>query len=300
MIADARRETGLRFGLVSLVATTLVFALIFSLGPAAETVAPDASEQVTPASLLETMPDAPTQRALQGLQSSSPATFAKLEETARWAVRDGAGPNELSSLILQAFFAEFQNTALTFRSAQSEHFDQILSGLSDGFTQLKASKSVWCDGDQVARFIAQNDSALVPSLLSEFPYQSPQYNWAMDWMTDILAISASVRSSPMRQPRPSLQDEVKLQQVGLAFASEQWTLALQIASFANSEGVSYALMQDAIAGMDVCDLGLALDAVSQRLPDDVQARIWADLMPEIMIGNTPYVLWRVNNYFFIG
>ena len=94
--------------------------------------------------------------------------------------------------------------------------------------------------------------------------------------------------------------EAILQQEGLALGSEQWALALQIAAFANSEGTSYGQMQEVIAGMDVCELGIAVETVSARLPSDVRTRIWADLMPEIMVGNTPYVMYRITDYFFIG
>ena len=156
------------------------------------------------------------------------------------------------------------------------------------------------NGATVAEFLAQNDSDLAPSLLAEFPYQSPQYNWAMGWMVTILGAAREGQTEPRRYTRPTFRDEAVLQQEGLALGSEQWALGLQIASFANSEGTSYAQMQDVISSMNVCDLGIAVETVSGRLPEDVRGRIWSDLLPEIMIGNTPYVIYRVNDYFFIG
>ena len=122
----------------------------------------------------------------------------------------------------------------------------------------------------------------------------------MDWMTTILAAVKQAQDRPRRNARPGARDEAVLQQEGLALGSEQWALALQIAAFANAEGTSYGQMQEVIAGMDVCDLGIAVETVSARLPSDVRARIWADLIPEIMVGNTPYVMFRVTDYFFIG
>jgi len=140
----------------------------------------------------------------------------------------------------------------------------------------------------------------VPTLLAEFPYASPQYDWAMGWMTTILKAARQGQVQPTRYARPGFRDEAILQQEGLALGSEQWALGLQIAAFANSEGTSYAKMQEVVSGMNVCELGIAVETVSGRLPEDVRGRIWADLMPEIMIGNTPYVMYRVNDYFFIG
>jgi hypothetical protein len=300
MLSSERSETGLRLGLIILGTVALGFLGVFLFGPAAEreTKAPPQTE--APIALLDVLTDAPTRRAVEALSASATGTAARLDAAAKRAIADGAEADALSKLLLEALFAQFQDQAAYLRAADAAGFQTILAGFGAGMRDLKASNSAWCDGAQIADFLTQNEADLVPGLLSEFPYGSPQYDWAMDWMTSFLIVAKNAQDRPRRHPRPGPREEAILQQQGLALGSEQWGLALQIAAFANSEGVSYAKMQEVIAGMDVCDLGIAIETVSDRLPDQVRARIWADLMPELMVGNTPYVMWRVTDYFFIG
>ncbi|MCR9269208.1 MAG: hypothetical protein NXH72_04385 [Hyphomonadaceae bacterium] len=258
---------------------------------------PPAADPVT---ILDLLPDAPTRRAVEALQSAAPATAAELQAAVVFAHGDGANAQDLSRLVLEALFSQFQAQALTMRGASSGNYHAIIAGLADGMAQLKANQSPWCDGLTIADYLTQNEDELVPALLSEFTYGSPQYVWAMDWMTTVLTTLKQAQDTPQRHARPGFRDEAVLQQEGLALGSEQWALALQIAAFANAEGTSYGQMQEVISGMDVCELGIAVETVSARLPGDVRGRIWADLMPELMVGNTPYVIWRVTDYFFIG
>ncbi|MEM7327859.1 MAG: hypothetical protein AAF437_03905 [Pseudomonadota bacterium] len=300
MNRSVRKQTGLRLGWITLIGVMLGFFGIFVFGPDVQPATPDPDAQRNAPALLETLSDAPTRRAVEALRAASPATFAQLQTEAAFALKDGADQNTLANLTLQALFGEFQNQAVVFRSAQSAEYHAIIAELANGLRELKAHDSDWCEGRQIAAYLAQNESDLVPTLLAEFPYQSPQYDWAMDWMSVILVTAKSAQDRPVANSRPGFRDEAALQQAGLALGSEQWGLALQIAAFANSEGTSYAKMDEVVSGMDVCGLGIAVETVSERLPDDIRARIWADLMPEIMIGNTPYVMWRITDYFFIG
>ena len=277
-----------------------VFVGVFVFGPEQEPTEPGPPVPEQRASILDILDDAPTRSAVEALRAAAPATYAALDAEAAYASADGADAAEISGLALEALFSQFQAQASAIKSAESAAHQNILAGFAGGLKQLKASNSAWCEGNKVAEYLTQNEDELAPSLLSEFPYQSPQYDWAMDWMTVVLNAAQQGQVRPRRYQRPGFRDETLLQQEGLALGSEQWALALQIAAFVNSEGTSYAKMKDVIAGMDVCDLGIAVEAVSARLPGDVRGRIWADLMPEIMVGNTPYVMWRVTDYFFIG
>ena len=301
MRPEQRRTSGLGLGLGVLAAVSLGFLALFLIGPGEQPPAPAAPPlaQSQPG-LLDVLSDPPTRGAVAALQVAAPATYAELEVVSRAAIANGAGPERLATITLEALFAQFQHQAGAIKGADSDGFQSVVAGLRDGLEQMKAADSPWCDGAQIAAFLSQNDADLVPSLLAEFPYDSPQYAWAMGWMTRILTVARQGQTRPERHARPGFRDEATLQQTGLALGSEQWALGLQIAAFANSEGRSYAQMQDVVGNMDVCELGVAVEIVSERLPDDVRARIWADLMPEVMVGNTPYVMYRVTDYFFIG
>nr|WP_070961039.1 hypothetical protein [Hyphomonas sp. Mor2] len=299
MSLPPRADTGLRLGLIVLVVVTLGFLLLILTLPDQRSD-PAPARASSQASLLDVLNDAPTRAAVEALRSSSPATYAELDAIAKRAIASGSDPQALSELVLEALFAQFRLQARAVKSTGSAEFQSIIAGLSDGLQDLKTVDSPWCRGETIAVYLAQNEADLVPSLLAEFPYGTAQYDWAMGWMTTILAAAQRGQTRPRRHSRPGSRDETVLQQTGLALGSEQWALGLQIAAFANSEGTSFAEMQAVIGGMDVCELGIAVDTVSARLPEDVRARIWADLMPEIMIGNTPYVIHRVTDYFFIG
>ncbi|MFN3213043.1 MAG: hypothetical protein ACE37M_08060 [Henriciella sp.] len=299
-MTEPRHQPGLKLGLISLAIVAIAFLAAFLVVPGPSESGAEETELPQPIALLDQLADAPTRHAVEALRAVVPATYAELNQTAAFALADGAQDDALARLVLEALFSQFQTQALSLRSAESANYQSIIAGLSEGLGQLKANQSAWCKGPTIAGFLTQNEDELVPALLSEFPYQSPQYDWAMDWMTTILSAAKQAQDRPRRYARPGPRDETILQQEGLALGSEQWALALQIAAFANSEGTSYSQMQEVIAGMDVCDLGIAVETVSARLPSDVRARIWADLMPEIMVGNTPYVMFRVTDYFFIG
>lgn len=296
----SHKQIGLRLGMVTLAIVALGFVGLFAFGPDPAAPGRPDSAQATQAGLFETLTDMPTRRAVAALQTTSPGTYARLHAVARNAIEDGADAQALSEIVLEALFAQFQEQARHVKAANATRFQAIVSDLASGLAQLKTADSAWCEGETIAAFLSQNEADLVPTLLAEFPYGSAQYEWAMAWMTTVLTTANQGHVRPMRHRRPDFRDEAILQQEGLALGSEQWALGLQIAAFANSEGTSYAAMRDVIAGMDVCDLGIAIDTVSGRLPGDVRARIWADLMPEIMVGNTPYVMYRVTDYFFIG
>ena len=294
------REPDLRLGLIILGVVAAGFLGLFLFGPSKDTGRTAQDLGATVPGLLDRLSDGPSRAAATALQAAAPVDFGRLDFEAKRAIADGADEADLSSLLLEALFAQFRSQAVAIKIADSADYQTIMAGLATGLRTLKASDSEWCEGPRIAAFLTQNDEELVPSLLAEFPYGSPQYEWAMSWMASVLTIADSARGAPKRWSRPNFRDEAILQEQGLALGSEQWALALQVAAFANSEGVSYARMQEVIGGMDVCQLGIAVESVSARLPDDVRGRIWSDLMPDVMIGNTPYVMWRITDYFFIG
>lgn len=295
-----RQFTGLQVGFAALAMVAAVFVGVFALGPekAEHRLPADAVLQVPDAGSY--FPDAASKRVIAALEAANPKTAQTLQRELAFAQRDGASQQGLADILLQALFAQFGEQAIYVQRARVADFDLILSDMMAGVRQLEASDSAWCQGPTVAAFLSTNDDEIVPALLAKFPYGSVQYEWAMGWMIRILEAADNAQRFPTRHGRPTSRDEYILQDEGRALGSSQWALVLQIANFANAEGQSYQAMQDAISAIDVCELGLAIETVSERLPPQVRGRIWADLLPEIMVGNTPYALARVQDYFFIG
>ena len=299
MALAPQADSGLKLGLIVLAVTALGFVVLFLLGPSGSSKL-DGPQPQSDTRIADVLTDTGTRDAIAALKAVSPATYAELDAVATRTIADGGDAQAVSELVLAALFAQFKTQAGSVKAARSADYQTIVAELADGLQDLKAADSVWCDGETIADFLAQDEAELVPSLLAEFPYGSAQYDWAMGWMTTVLRVAKQGQLQPQSHARPGFRDEAILQQQGLALGSEQWALGLQIAAFANSEGTSYGEMKRVVSGMNVCDLGIAVETVSGRLPLDVRGRIWSDLMPEIMIGNTPYVMYRVTDYFFIG
>lgn len=299
MAQSASPTFGLRLGLLALGALSLVFAAIFAW-PVSTKLGTDMPPPHVATALETRFTDTATQEALRTLKQTDPATYTTLETLAERVATNGTSPEALSPLVLEALFSQFRSQAYVLQFAPTSAYADIIARFSDGLERLEAADSAWCKGAQIAAFLTQNDSDLVPALLSQFEYTSPQYIWAMGFMTTVMEAAQTAQKAPIRHSRPTQLDEAILQQTGLNLGAEQWQLALQIAAFANTEGQGYGPMREIIAQIDVCQLGQAVDQVSSSLPEDVSARIWADLMPEIMVGNTPYAVARITDYFFIG
>ena len=294
-----RRIIGVKLGVAMLCGVAALFALVTIFGPKA------AMKQSPPVAadtrLVETvLNDAASRNYLAKLDVHAPVAAQKFRLEAAFAIKDGWSQEDIGALLMESAFAQFRPMAVDLQIAPTASYDAILAHFGEGMARLKAQNSKWCEGPTVAAFLTENDDEIVPQLLAQFPYGSDGYEWALAWGGLFLDAAAEGRRARVRHGRPDWRDEVALQQEGLAFGTEKWALALQIGAFSTSEGQSYAMMRDAIRGMDVCGLGLAIPTVSERLEIDVRGRIWADLIPEIMYGNTPYVLARVNDYFFIG
>ncbi len=292
--------SGLKLGIIALLVVGAIFSGIFAFGPGRSVDEQPETGLKPRLDFAAVFPDAASRNVIHALEGANPEAAETLRRELAFAQRDGTDQSDLSNILLQALFAQLGEQAIYVQRAETEDLDAIVSGFITGADQLAAAQSDWCAGPTLAGFLTENDDELVPSLLAKFPYGSPQYAWAMGWMTIVLNRAEKAQNFPYRHGRPTGRDEYILQQEGRALASSQWALALQIAGFANAEGQSYQAMQDAISAIDVCELGLAIEMVSERLPEDVRGRIWADLMPEIMVGNTPYALARVQDYFFIG
>lgn len=290
--------TDLKWGAAILLAVAALFALGLWFGPR---LSPHADKPAqADVRLVETVLDDAASRAyLNLLDKHAPVAAQDFRVKAARAIGDGWTRAEMREALLQTAFAQFQGLAFDVKKAPVASFDQIIAAFSDGMRRLDAAGSTWCAGPRVAAFLKQDDDALMPALIDQFA-SDESYDWALGFAGLFLEAAGAARKSPQNHEAPGWTDEYYLQQAGVEYGTQKWLLALQIGAFSNAEGQSYALMQEAIEKMQVCQLGMAVGEVSLRLEPDVRGRIWADLIPEMMYANTPYVLWRVNDYFFIG
>ncbi|MEL7230916.1 MAG: hypothetical protein AAGJ85_00220 [Pseudomonadota bacterium] len=296
---EARSKTiGLRAGLIIL-GLVAAIGLVSALRADSLAVQIPSEPKKVEATLSERLTDSPTQAYLARLRAVSPAGINTLETEAERRLRAGASNGELAELVLLSILVELKRGAGAFKQAPTEHYDRIIHHAEDALKRLEDEDSPWCEGPHLAAYLEQDDTELISSLIALYPYESEGYIWAMVFGTMALDAMEAGRASPVRRNRPSGFEKAWLQRTGLALGSDQIVLGLQIMAFSQSEGQGYQEMQTAIEGIDACKLGLAAVQVSNSLPEPIRATIWADLLPELFHGNMPYVIWRVNDYFYL-
>jgi len=293
-------EPGLRTGLISLAVVTAAFIALFLSGVfrADPKLTPaDGPVTVTVEAILS---DSATAMYMRRFEQHAPIDAQMLRYEAQAAIKGGAGKAAIADLILRATLAQFQKSALDLRRASTDDFDAILAHLRVGFAAMARSDSHWCEASSVETLLKRSQTDLIAVLLAEFEYDSEAYRWALEWGGLYLQATDRARRTPVPHGRRTLRDKTVLQQQGLALGTKEWALALQIATFSQAEGQGYAQMREVIESIDVCKLAVTAVDLSDELPEANRGRIWAELMPEIFYGNTPYVLALVTDYFFLS
>ncbi|MEM1391247.1 MAG: hypothetical protein AAGG45_09220 [Pseudomonadota bacterium] len=248
--------------------------------------------------LADRLTDISTQNYLTQLKRYAPVTAERLEREADTRIRTGVTDQTLSELVLLSILMELKDGAAAFRRAPPSHYNRLIDHARQGLTRLQRENSPWCEGPQLLTYLEQDDDELIPSLIALYPYESESYNWAMEF--GVLALDAiqAGRHAPINRTRPSNFDKALLQDAAITLGADQPTIALQVMAFSASEGTGYRPMKTAVQNIQACRLGLFALQTSDRLPEVVRVRVWSDLLPELFYGNTPYVIWRVNDYFY--
>jgi hypothetical protein len=212
----------------------------------------------------------------------------------------GATQQQKRRLVLRSALASLRAEAPHMRSLPVRGYDAIMNGVADGLTQLQDTGSHWCRATTLATLTRKNEGVLLSTIIDDMAQSDAAYDWALSWVTDILELGSQARARPVRHGPRTVADEAVVQDFGRQIGLERWEVALSIAAFAQAEGRSYRAMKQALAAIDVCELGQTLEALSDRAPEAVRGRVMAELVPEIFYGNTPYVLYLLQGYFFIG
>ena len=248
--------------------------------------------------LADRLTDTPTQTYLTRLKRYAPVTSERLAREAETRIRAGATDQALSELVLLSILMELKDGATAFRRAPSSHYDRLINHAKQGLIRLQRENSPWCEGPQLLAYLEQDDDTLIASLIALYPYQSESYDWAMEFGIMALDAIEAGRQTPINRTRPSSFDKALLQDAAIVLGADQPTIALQVMAFSASEGTGYRPMKTAVQNIQACRLGLFALQTSDRLPEAVRMRVWSDLLPELFHGNTPYVIWRVNDYFY--
>ncbi len=289
---------GLKSGAAILVAVALGFAAVLLSRDSAAPI--DEDRSTSDAINLYGELDPVSARYLAALDRAAPDIAGELRpalQTLMHANReDIIGQRRL---VLMAGIAAYRDHGIFLRRASVDQFDRIIAHFERGVTELSEAGSPWCNGPQVEAFLRLHERDLIPKLVDEVAASRTAYDWALDWNTLFLDAVETSKAKPVLHGRRTTADKALLQQTGMTLGPDRWALALQIAAFSRAEGQDYETMRSVIEGIDVCEMGLAMTELSTRIPHGPRGRIWAQLLPEIFVGNTPYVLYVLNDYFFL-
>lgn len=243
--------------------------------------------------------DASSAQFMRDLERYAPIDAKMLRREAQLAIKAGATRDDLADLLLRAMLVQFQKGALDIRRARVDDYDAILAPLRSGLQTLSQQNSTWCEAAEIEHLLRLSPEDMITRMVSEFSGDQEAYHWVLAWGGRYLRAADTARRSPTQHGARTAVDKAVLQQYGLQLGAKEWGLALQVASFSRAEGQGYSEMRQVIESIDVCELGITVVDLSDALPADNRARIWAELLPEIFYGNTPYVLALVTDYFFI-
>lgn len=300
MAEKTRTTLGLRLGLYVFAAVVVGLTTWFMTRPETPPRPAQSNQASSFGTLAQALPDPASQAFLAELERSVPDIALTFRAEADAALRTGITQEDLAHRLLWTAMSQLKPNAVYIRRAPVEDYDALIAHFRSGLGQLNTTQSAWCDAESVEALLKLPTPDLIETFLAQFPYGSEGYDWALTWSGLYLEAARHGRQQPVFHPRRTYQDKMVLQDRGLAMGAQQWALALQIAAFSQAEGQGYDNMRMALEGINVCSLGMALADLSDHLPDANRARIWADLMPELFYGNTPYVLAVVTDFFFIG
>ena len=300
MAAPLPSKPGLRTGLITLAAVTAAFIALLVSGVFQADPKVTHADGPAAATIEAVLPDQSTAVYMRLFEQYAPIDAQMLRYEAQAAIKGGGGEAAITDLVLRATLAQFQKSALDLRRASTDDYDAILNHLRTGFATLARSDSPWCEATSVETLLKRSQTDLIDTLLAEFEYDSDAYRWVLEWGGLYLQTTDRARRYPVQHGRKTARDKTALQQQGLALGTKEWALALQIATFSQAEGQGYAQMRDVIESIDVCKLAVTAVDLSDSLPEANRGRIWAELLPEIFYGNTPYVLVLVTDYFFLS
>ena len=200
---------------------------------------------------------------------------------------------------LQTAIQALSDAAIHMPNIESADYQRILNKVEHGLGLLSASKSDWCSAPRIARLVRLNDTDVLPAAIAVFAADPVGYDWLLDWTATILEAATKARRKPVFHGRRTARDKLLVQQAGRRLAADDWMLAVSIANFSYAEGQSYAAMQNAVQGINVCEAGQAFVMLSRNLPSQVNNRVLAELLPAVFSGRVDYALYLIRNYFFI-
>ncbi|MEL7547866.1 MAG: hypothetical protein AAGJ84_14535 [Pseudomonadota bacterium] len=202
--------------------------------------------------------------------------------------------------LLQTSLAVLRDEAPYLRYASLRAYTDLLLVFGDGMAALDQSDSPWCSATSIADLTRENEDELMPSVLQALTSNDQAFDWSTRFLGIALKAAQDGRRAPVRHGSRTANDEAVVQFYGRQLGVERLAIALAVASFSHAEGRDFATMRSAIEGVDVCALSDAFIELSNRLPGDVKGRVMSELAPEVFYGNTPYVLYLLRGYFFVG
>jgi hypothetical protein len=287
---DARSSTGdssnIVFGVVTLVVVGLAFALAwFGTGILGGTGGGNGNGKGALAPVAEFSPDSPLslafatpdeQRLLQSLSQLDAEAYSELEAQ----IANVSGREAQIETLGQTVGVVLVNNAEHLAHISAADINNMLDSAGRALNAARASNNELCLGSTYSRLEDMNPRRAERELKrllerSGFDMESA-HAMAVSFQADFLEMTARARANPVRHGKLTPQDEAAFQGLLMSFMTDPAFMGLAMANDP----------QEAMAKLNVCEIGAKVVREVRQLPDGTKARAWASVfdMPEVRQG----------------
>ncbi|MEO0786632.1 MAG: hypothetical protein AAFY10_13120, partial [Pseudomonadota bacterium] len=286
---DARSSTGdnanIVFGVVTLVVVGLAFALAWfgsgllggnGSGGSGKLAAANPVEIASDSPLLQAFPSADEQRLLSALASLDKNRYAELEAD----IAKARGRDKQIELLGEATGRALLDNADHLAHVSAADLNGMLDAATSALTKVKANSRELCLGSTYSDFEhlsprqAQREAERLMQRAGFDKESAHAMGVAMQ--ADLLEMTLRARANPQRHGKLTSQDEAAFESLLMSFMTDPAFMRIAMADN----------QQQAMANLNVCDMGLKVLREVRRLPDGTKARAWASVfdMPEFRRG----------------
>lgn len=271
---DARGKTGpfgsdALFGVLTLCVVAFAFLAVWK-GPdlMGGGSAPVSAMAAVPAEAAPASAGSPQeQRYLAALAALSPQIHSDLE---RRLSADGLDRAAMRLALQEAGARAFMEHAANLPHVAVDDLDRMLERVIGELEKASRSGSELCKGSMLAKLEGMAPAKLQRELGRAGLDMDAADALSLELGADALEMLARARSNPARHGKLTARDETALQGLAMSLMADPQIMQAMMAS---SE-------REAMAGMDVCALGVSALSAVRDLPDGTKGRAWAAMFDQ--------------------
>lgn len=156
--------------------------------------------------------------------------------------------------------------------ADTRHVDNLLDLTRARLKKAARKESPWCDGARYSS-LSQSNLAGGDAMAAELrELETPLRDYTFEAMTRLLVAAADGKRRPVEHGEMTPLDEAAVQGVMMSIISDPQIMPLLLATQTGKDP------EDALAEINVCDLGATAVVAIKTLPQDTKGRVFAALV----------------------